>query len=387
MTITDISLNFELRELITNSLKVGMAHTPSRKALRWSEKDLVRVKELLPYYSPKIVGQMLGRSEDAIKIIRQRQHIKASSKSEGWLTANRVMQLLGMPDSRPVIGWVKKSLVLGHQINGDDTWLVHEISLRRWIVSPISWLYFDTARIQDPHLARLVELAQGRWGDEWLTTRQVADMKGTTTRQVGQTIFRGQLPAVHIVGKDGRHENGKWAFWGIKRSDAEAWQFKQPSYDLMDPRHAFILLANAIGLSSISIGKMVNLSHNTTYQRVQMMNNVRHLKKVITKYGFKNIEYRPGVGAHADWRRFDYRFPRLRNAFARYRDGKATEEDCFLIARILKNQMAANGMKVNVNAIGRITYGTVDALVARMRKVGIKPYLLHKPRKRQAETV
>jgi len=43
--------------------------------------------------------------------------------------------------------------------------------------------------------------------------------------------------------------------------------------------------------------------------------------------------------------------------------------------------MAANGMKVNVNAIGRITRGTVDALVAHMRKVGIKPYLLHKPRK------
>jgi hypothetical protein len=103
--------------------------------------------------------------------------------------------------------------------------MVHEISLRRWIVSPISWLYFNTEHIQDPHLARLVELAQERWGDEWLTTRQVADLKGTTTRQIGQTIFRRQLPAVHVVGKDGRHENGKWAFWGVKRSDAEAWQF------------------------------------------------------------------------------------------------------------------------------------------------------------------
>jgi hypothetical protein len=143
-----------------------MAQTPSRKALRWSEKDLAQVEELLPYYSPKVVGQMLGRSEDAIKIMRQRQHIKASSKSEGWLTPNRVMRLLGMPDARPVIGWVKKGLVLGHRIAGDDTWLVHEISLRRWIVSPRSWVYFDTSRIQDLHLARLVELAQERWGDE-----------------------------------------------------------------------------------------------------------------------------------------------------------------------------------------------------------------------------
>jgi hypothetical protein len=44
--------------------------------------------------------------------------------------------------------------------------------------------------------------------------------------------------------------------------------------------------------------------------------------------------------------------------------------------------MAANGMKVNVNAIGKVSHGTVDELVKRMRKAGIKPYLLRKLRKR-----
>ena len=382
MALVDHMLDFNLTTLISSSLKVASAQTPSRKAPPWSERDLKRVQELLPFYSPKVVGRMLGRSEDAIKIKRQRQKIKASSKSEGWLSANRVMRLLGMPDARPVIGWVKKGLVLGHRIEGDDTWMVHEISLRRWIVSPISWLYFDTERIQDPHLARLVELAQERWGDEWLTTRQVADLKGTTTRQIGQTIFRRQLPAVHVVGKDGRHEDGKWAFWGVKRSDAEAWHFKPPAYDLMDRRHAFILLASAIGLSGMTIGKMVNLCHSTTSQRFQLMNNSRHLKKVIAKYGLTDIEYRRKVGVHADWRKFAYRFPQVRGAFERYRDGKATSDDCYLIARILKNQMAANGMKVNPNIIGKISHGTVDDLVARMRKSGLKPYLLRKPRQR-----
>src|SRR5919109_3550534 len=124
MSLPDTMLDFSLTMLIASSLKVATAQTPSRKAPRWSEKDINRVRELLPYYSPKVVGQMLGRSEDAIKIMRQRQHIKASSKSEGWLSANRVMRLLGMPDARPVIGWVKKGLVLGHQVAGDDTWLV-----------------------------------------------------------------------------------------------------------------------------------------------------------------------------------------------------------------------------------------------------------------------
>ena len=340
------------------------------------------MRELLPYYSPKVVGQMLGRSEDAIKIMRQRQNIKASSKSEGWLSANRVMRLLGMPDARPVIGWVKKGLVLGHRIAGDDTWMVHEISLRRWIVSPRSWVYFDTSRIQDPHLARLVELAQERWGDEWLTTRQVADLKGTTTRQIGQSIFRGAIPAIHILGKDGRHENAAWSFWAVKRSDAEAWQFKPPAFDLTDRMHAFILLAGAIGLSGMNIAKLTGVSHSTASDRFQMMNNARHVKKLIKKYGLEGIEYRRKVGAHADWRKFAHRFPQVRSAFERYRDGKHTMADCYLIVRILKNQMAANGMKVNVNALGKVSHGTIDDLVARMRKAGIRPYMLPKPRKR-----
>ena len=112
------------------------------------------------------------------------------------------------------------------------------------------------------------------------------------------------------------------------------------------------------------------------------MNNSRHLKKVIAKYGLTDIEYRRKVGVHADWRKFTHRFPQVRGAFERYRDGKDTVEDCYLIMRILKNQMAANGMKVNVNVIGKVSHGTVGDLVKRLRKARIKPYLLRKPRKR-----
>ena len=103
---------------------------------------------------------------------------------------------------------------------------------------------------------------------------------------------------------------------------------------------------------------------------------------MIEKYRLEGIEYRRTVGAHADWRKFTHRFPQVRSAYERYRDGKHTMADCYLIVRILKNQMAANGMKVNVNALGKVSHGTVDDLVARMRKAGIKPYLLPKHRKR-----
>jgi len=149
--------------------------------------------------------------------------------------------------------------------------------------------------------------------------------------------------------------------------------------------HAFILLARAIGLSSMNIAKLTGVSHSTVSDRFQMMNNARHVRKLIKKYGLKGIEYRRKVGVHADWRNFSHRFPQVCSAFERYGDSEPTLDDCYLIVRILKNQMAANRMKVNVNALGKVSQGTVDDLVAGMRKGGIRPYLLPISRKRQTK--
>ena len=41
---------------------------------------------------------------------------------------------------------------------------------------------------------------------------------------------------------------------------------------------------------------------------------------------------------------------------------KPTLDDCYLIVRILKDQMAVNGTKANVNALGKVSHGTVDDL-------------------------
>src|SRR6266436_8303078 len=106
--------------LIQSAVSGAMLQKPQAKAPRWSADELSKIEKLLPFHSADKDGEMLGRSGNAIKIIRQRKGIKASSKSEGWMTANQVRILLGMVDGRPVIGWIKKGLVFGHQINGDS---------------------------------------------------------------------------------------------------------------------------------------------------------------------------------------------------------------------------------------------------------------------------
>ena len=363
--------------LIQSAVSGAMLQTPQAKAPRWSEDELIKIEKLLPFHSANKVGEMLGRSGNAIKIIRQRKGIKASSKSEGWFTANQVRLLLGMADGRPVIGWIKKGLVLGHQINGDSTWMVHEISLRRWVTSPLSWAYFDPSGVTDEKLAHLVKLAQKRWNDAWLSTRQVADMKGTDTKTVLMAIKRGQLPGIHIQEKDGRHSGAAWAFWAVKQSDAERWEYNAPAFDLMDELHAFMLLARAIGLSSERTAILCGLSGETISKRMRMIDQMRLAPKLIRKH--KRLRFVstgvPVLRVHADWRKYSDRFPHVRRAFERYMSGRALMDDCYLITRILKVQIAASGVKCNISALGRCSSETIKCLIVNMRQLGITPYL------------
>ena len=363
--------------LIQSAVSGAMRQAPQAKAPRWSEDELGKVERLLPFHSADKVGEMLGRSGNAIKIIRQRKGLKAGSKSEGWVTANQARILLGMADGRPVIGWIKKGLVLGHQIHGDRTWMVHEVSLRRWVTSPLSWAYFDPSSITDEKLARLVALAQKRWNDIWLSTRQVADMKGTDTKTVLMAIKRGQLPGIHIQEKDGRHAGATWAFWAVKKSDALKWEYNAPTFDLTDELHAFMLLARAIGLSNERIGILCGLSGETINKRMRMIDQMRLASKLIRKH--KRLRFvsssAPIVRVHADWRKYADQFPHVRRAFERYLSGRPSMDDCNLITRILKVQIAASGMKCNVSVLGRCSPETIKRLIANMRQLGIAPYL------------
>ncbi len=364
-------------DLIQAAVSGAMCQHPQAKAQRWSEDDLDKVEKLLPFHSAEEVGKVLGRSGNAVKIIRQRRSIKAGSKSEGWLTANQVRLILGMPDGRPVIGWIKKELVLGHQINGNTTWLVHKVSLRRWVTSPLSWAYFDPAGITDKKLARLVARSRQRWNDAWLSTRQVADMKGTETKAVLMAIKRGQLPGVHIREKDGRHAGATWAFWAVKKSDAEKWEYKAPAFDLMDELHAFMLLGNAIGLSNERIGLVCSLSEETVNKRMCMIDSKHLAPKLIKRHErlrFVSLGV-PTLRVHADWRKYADQFPHVRRAFQRYLSDKASRDDCYLITRILKVQIVASGRKSNIHAMGKCSPETVNRLIRKMCGLGITPYL------------
>jgi hypothetical protein len=363
--------------LIRSAVLSAMRQTPQGKAPRWTDHDLGEIERLLPFHSTDKVGEILGRSGNAVKIVRQRKGIRAGSKSKGWMTANQTRILLGMTDGRPVIGWIKKGLVLGHRINGNNTWLVHEISLRRWIASPVSWAYFDPTAIVDERLSSLVKRAQSRWNDAWLSTRQVADMKGTDTKTVVMAIRRGQLPGIHVQNKDGRHAGATWAFWVVKRSDAVRWDPKAPAFNPTDELHAFMLLARAIGLGNDRIGVLCGLSGETVKKRLRAIDTGNRIAHLIERHERLRCVSTgvPILRVHVDWRKHADQFPHVRRAFDRYMAGKASIDDCYLITRILKTQMVAYGMKCDIGASGRCSEKTVTHLIRQMSRMGIQPYL------------
>ena len=80
---------------------------------------------------------------------------------------------------------------------------------------------FKVELIKSEHLRRLVELAQGRWGDEWLSTRQAADLRGCGLDDIQQAIMHGRLNGYHVGSLD-RKRTWSWAQWFVRRSGREA---------------------------------------------------------------------------------------------------------------------------------------------------------------------
>ena len=93
-------------------------------------------------------------------------------------------------------------------------------AFKRWLIRPTSWVYFDVKNIKNGAIRRLVELAQTRWDDEWITMRQAADLMKRNTEDIRRQIRLGKLYGYHAIGMDRKRVFG-WVYWYVRRSDIE----------------------------------------------------------------------------------------------------------------------------------------------------------------------
>ena len=167
------------------------------------------------------MGKALGRSETAVHLRWTRMGLPGPSKNPNVITAQKAAILLGI-DSHKICHWVDMGIIRGRLMAGHrKIRLIRREDFRRWVLNPENWIYFDPNKISDKSLRRLALLRKKRWGDEWWTTRQVAEYHGVETSDVKRYIQLGRIRARQTtVSLGGRHVDMSWASWFVLKSEA-----------------------------------------------------------------------------------------------------------------------------------------------------------------------
>ncbi len=203
---------------IETSLDEAQAAGLARPNLgRWTPEEEAFVRDRLGKMSLEAIATAIGRTEAAVKVRFTRKGWAAPSKRQGELVARDVARRLGKC-GKAIKALIERGVLPGRVIPGKrGIHVVRQVTFYRWAVNPQNWIYFNPGRVRDAKLSRLIELKRRRWGDEWLTTGQVARLRGLPggSNDVTRQIYAGKLPAV------------KYQFWRVRRSAAEAYRFPE----------------------------------------------------------------------------------------------------------------------------------------------------------------
>lgn len=192
------------------------------RASRWTPAEDDYLRKKLGWLSEHEIAKNLGRTAVAVRIRWKRDlHLTPPSKHPEFITGEQASIILGV-DNHAFSHWCDSGLIPYRNMTaGRKMRLIYRTTFLRWVISTSNWIYFDWHKITDPRLRRLCELRAQRWGDEWWTSRQVADYHNANTKDVQRLIYRGELPARQVeTSRGGRHKDPAWLNWYVLKSDA-----------------------------------------------------------------------------------------------------------------------------------------------------------------------
>lgn len=331
-----------------------------------SEDDFLRAN--LGLLSDAQIGAALGRSATAVHIRWVRVlHLTAPSKRDDLLTGNKAGRALGL-DIHKLSYLVDTGIIPGRVMAGNrKIRLIRRDDLVRWAVDPRNWPWFKLDRVGDPHLKRLIELRRERWGDEWWTTRQVADHHGVLVSDVKRYIEAGRLPAVQIVNYDGRiseHADPTWSYWFVRRSHAQAVEFYKRKGNttgrrgiLTQAAKDFIQLCRGVGIPHASIAVMMDVP----FQRVRSQIESRRLAG--RPYPF------------VDWREHADRFPSIVRAARDFLDGRSLDRNRRNLLRSILFTWARNHhIHIPRVSMSKLTVDHLRGMHATLIAAGVDPF-------------
>jgi hypothetical protein len=189
---------------------------------RWTPEEDAYVLENRGRLALAEIGARLGRSANAVKVHGYRIQAATPRRTPGYVSGNQIAQILGVDSHNPP-AWIERGILEGEVIpyNQSRVWRrTTWPAFLRFLVRPTSWVYFKVEKIKNPRLRRLVELAQAKWGDRWMTTRQAADLRGCELEAIQTAILHGLLHGYH-AGSTDRLRVWAWAQWFVLRSEVE----------------------------------------------------------------------------------------------------------------------------------------------------------------------
>lgn len=188
----------------------------------WTEAEDDLLRKYHGYLTDARIAEILGRSETGVVIRWKRElHMPPPTSDPAYITALRIARALGI-DAHNTAMWVDRGILPGEYIPRRDNHLRRRVlrtDFIAWLQDPQNWVWFNPNKVKDETLRQVIREAQEKWGDEWWTTRQVADHHGVHTNDVLRYIKHGKIAARQVVNIGGR-DRGTWAFWFVLRSEA-----------------------------------------------------------------------------------------------------------------------------------------------------------------------
>jgi hypothetical protein len=216
-----VAVNTKILDWIVMASQVEEFEQPTH-GRPWTAEEDQFLCDNIAFMTDAELAARLGRTEIAVHLRWERDlHLPARSKHPDVVTAHQAAEMLGI-DGHKICGWVDMGLIPGRLMPGGRKMrLINRVTFMVWACSPKNWVYFDPKKVKDPHLKRLLKLEAKRWGNEWWTTRQVADYHGVDVNDVNRYIKLGYLKSFRLpVSLAGRYLDRRWSNHFLLKSEA-----------------------------------------------------------------------------------------------------------------------------------------------------------------------